>query len=181
MKPDPITEIPEDAAARKAVKPVVCYPIEMLPRPDLAAYRALRDNMELIEAIVIPPRDAATWVVPAGHFCRLVCSDGPQVGDLNLHNLHNINERFYSGKTRELNGTHVGLGDQLFSNFPYMRPIATITLGNMSACPGGDCSSKHSSDEVACYPLLAEVYKPTAHPDGWQEPMPNGYDRSHGA
>lgn len=285
MKPDPITDAPSDADQRKAIKPVVCYPTETLPRPDLSAYRALRDDLELIETIVIPPRDAATWEVPAGHFCRLVCPEGPQVGDLNLHNLHNLNERFYSGKTRALNGTHVGLGDQLFSNFPYLRPIATIThdtldwygfdafggsvhdvigtrcdpythnllsnggqyhhcchsnltralakqtglspelvephvhdvlnlfmctgftrdtgqyfmkaspvrpgdyleffaeidlLGNMSACPGGDCSSEHSSDTAPCYPLTVEIYKPQGLPEGWQAPQVNGYDRSHG-
>jgi uncharacterized protein YcgI (DUF1989 family) len=127
MKPDPITSAPTDAAARKAIKPVICYPTDTLPRPDLSAYRALRDGLELIETVVVPLRDAATWEVPAGHFCRIVCSEGAQVGDLNLFNLSNLSERFYSGKTRALNGTHVGLGDQLFSNLPYLRPIATIT------------------------------------------------------
>ncbi|APO69821.1 hypothetical protein IE4872_PA00074 (plasmid) [Rhizobium gallicum] len=285
MKPNPITDIPNDAAARKAIKPVICYPTETLPRPDLSVYRALRDDLELVETVTIPPRDAATWEVPAGHFCRLICSEGAQVGDLNLHNLHNINERFYSGKTRALNGTHVGLGDQLYSNFPYLRPIATIThdtldwygfdefggsvhdvigtrcdpythnllshggqyhhcchsnltralakrtglspreaephvhdvlnlfmctgftrdtgqyfmkaspvrpgdyleffaeidlLGNMSACPGGDCSTEHSSDSAACYPLTVEVYKAKRLPVSWQAPQPNGYDPSHG-
>jgi uncharacterized protein YcgI (DUF1989 family) len=127
MKPNPITREPADAAARKAIRPLVCYPVETLPRPDLAAYRALRDDLERIETIVVPPRAAATWVVPAGHFCRIVCSEGPQVGDLNLFNANDLKERLYTGKTRALNGTHVGLGDQLFSNFPYLRPIATIT------------------------------------------------------
>jgi len=127
MKPDPITQPPSDASARKAIQPVICYPRDTLPTADLAAYRAVRDDMELVETVVIPPREAATWEVPAGHFCRMLCSEGPQVGDLNLFNLHDIEERFFSGKTRALNGTHVGLGDQLFSNFPYMRPIATIT------------------------------------------------------
>ncbi|WP_407529831.1 urea carboxylase-associated family protein [Methylobacterium oryzisoli] len=285
MKPAPLTPAPNDAEQRKAVKPVICYPTDALPRPDLSAYRALRDDLELIETVVIPPRDAATWEVPAGHFCRLVCPEGPQVGDLNLHNLHDIDERFYSGKTRALNGTHVGLGDQLFSNFPYLRPIATIThdtldwygfdafggsvhdvigtrcdpythnllshggqyhhcchsnltralakrtglslqdaephvhdvlnlfmctgftrdtgqyfmkaspvrkgdyleffaeidlLGNMSACPGGDCSAEHSSDSAECHPLAVEIHRPQCLPDGWTPPQLNGYDRSHG-
>ncbi|WP_027229609.1 DUF1989 domain-containing protein [Phyllobacterium sp. UNC302MFCol5.2] len=127
MKPNSITLAPLDAQARKSIEPVICYPTNRLPRPDLSKYAALRDDLKLIETVTIPPRDAATWEVPAGHFCRLVCSDGSQVGDLNLFNLRDINERFYSGKTRALNGTHVGRGDQLFSNFPYLRPIATIT------------------------------------------------------
>lgn len=68
MKPTPITAAPGDAAARKAVKPVICYPVENLPHPDLAAYRALRDDLALVETVVVPPREAATWSVPAGHF-----------------------------------------------------------------------------------------------------------------
>lgn len=279
MKPQPITREPEDASARRAVKPVICYPVETLPRPDLSAYRALRNDMELIERVVIPPREARTWTVPAGHFFRLICSEGPQVGDLNLFNAQNLEERFYSGKTRALNGTHVGLGDQLFSNFPHMRPIATIThdtldwygfdafggavhdvigtrcdpythrllagddyhhcchsnltrafahatgrsqaqaepfihdvlnvfmctgfsrstgqyfmkatpalpgdhleffaeidlLGALSACPGGDCGTEHSSDAARCHPLLVEVYAPAAPPAGWQPPPRNAY------
>jgi len=259
--------------------------VDTLPRPDLAAYQALRDGLTLVERVVIPPREAQCWSVPAGHFCRLVCSDGPQVGDLNLFNADNLHEKFYSGKTRALNGTHVGLGDQLFSCFPYLRPMATITwdtldwygfdefggavhdvigtrcdpythnllsdggqyhhcchsnlirafaertgkshdeaegyvhdvlnvfmctgftrdtgqyfmkaspvrpgdfleffaeinlLCSMSACPGGDCSAQHSSDAAACYPLVAEVYRAQALPDGWQPPAVNGYDRTHG-
>lgn len=285
MKPSPITAAPSDAAARKAVKPVVCYPVESLPRPDLAAYRALRDDLDHVETIVVPPREAATWSVPAGHFCRILCSEGPQVGDLNLFNANDLKERLYTGKTRALNGTHVGLGDQLFSNFPYLRPIATIThdtldwygfdefggavhdvigtrcdpythnllshggqyhhcchsnltralaqktgmapreaegyvhdvlnvfmctgftrdtgqyfmkaspvrpgdyleffaeidlLGCMSACPGGDCSSEHSSDTATCHPMVVEVYKARGLPKGWAPPPVNGYDGTHG-
>lgn len=127
MKPQAITEAPSDAESRKAIKPVVCYPVEGLPRPDLAAYRAIRDDLELVDRVTVPPRDASCWTVPAGHFFRIHCTEGPQVGDLNLFNAQNPLERLYTGKTRALNGTHVGLGDQLFSNFPYLRPIATIT------------------------------------------------------
>ncbi|QRM32687.1 DUF1989 domain-containing protein [Microvirga sp. VF16] len=285
MRPNPITDAPADAAARQAIKPVVCYPVDALPRPNLSAYRALRDDLELIETVIVPPRDAATWTVPAGHFFRIVCSEGAQVGDLNLFNAQDPKERLYTGKTRALNGTHVGLGDQLFSNFPYLRPIATIThdtldwygfdefggsvhdvigtrcdpythnllshggqyhhcchsnltrafakttgmpvreaeayvhdvlnvfmctgftrdtgqyfmkaspvrpgdyleffaeidlLGALSACPGGDCSSEHSSDTAACYPLVVEIYKAKRLPEGWAAPGVNGYDRSHG-
>ena len=127
MKPQPLSEAPQDAALRKAIAPVICYPTETLPRPDLSAYRALRDGLRVTERITVPAREAACWTVPAGHFFRIRCEAGPQVGDLNLFNVANLEERFYSGKTRALNGTHLGLGDQMFSAFPYMRPMATIT------------------------------------------------------
>jgi len=31
-------------------------------------------------------------------------------------------------------------------------------LGILSACPGGDCSSSHSSDIAECYPLKVNIY-----------------------
>lgn len=127
MKPPPIAEAPEDAAARRALRPVICYPVESLPRPDLAAYRAVRDDLRLVERVVVPPREAACFTALAGHFFRILSVEGPQVGDLNLFNADDLDERLYTGKTRALVGTHVGPGDQLFSTFPAMRPIATIT------------------------------------------------------
>jgi uncharacterized protein YcgI (DUF1989 family) len=127
VKPTPLHQAPKDAAARRAVEPVVCYPVETLPRPDLTAYRAVRDAATVVKTVMVPPRDARCFEVPAGHFFRIRSIEGPQVGDLNLWNAADLNERFYAGKTRALNGTHVGLGDQLFSAFPYLRPMATIT------------------------------------------------------
>ena len=53
--------------------------------------------------------------MPAGHFFRIDSIEGPQVGDLNLWNAHDLNERFYSGKTRALHGTHLSTGDRLWS------------------------------------------------------------------
>lgn len=285
MKPEATFEAPSDGDTRRSVLPVICYPTDTLPRPDLTGYQSARKGLSLLSKTVIPPRDAASFAVPAGHFFRIICPEGPQVGDLNLFNAKDLKERFYSGKTRALNGTHVGRGDQLFSCFPYLRPMATITedtldwygfddfggavhdvigtrcdpythnllshggqyhycchsnltralsdasglnlreaephvhdvlnvfmctgftrdtgqyfmkaspvragdyleffaeidlLGVLSACPGGDCSSEHSSDEAACYPLVVEVYKPETLPEGWRMPPVNGYDRSHG-
>ncbi|MFS0826874.1 urea carboxylase-associated family protein [Pseudomonas phoenicis] len=127
MKPVALTQAPADAAQRKAIAPVLCYPVETLPRPDIEAYRAVRDGLRLVETVVVPARDAATFRVPAGGFFRIVSTEGPQVGDLNLFNQHDLSERFYTGKTRALNGTHLGVGDQLFSSFPSLRPMATIT------------------------------------------------------
>ena len=276
---------PSDAVARKSIAPVVCYPVEGLPKPDLAGYSAAREGWEKTAEVLVPPRDARTFHAPAGQFFRITSVQGPQVGDLNLWAADNLAERFYSGKTRALHGTHLSTGDRMWSNFPALRPMATITdnsldwygfddfggsvhdvigtrcdpythnllshggqyhqcchsnltrafadatglslpeaeghvhdvlnvfmctgftrdtgqyfmkqspvrpgdfleffaeidlLGALSACPGGDCSSEHSSDSAACYPLLVEVFRPVAAPVGWLSPARNGYDRGHG-
>ncbi|MBB97546.1 MAG: hypothetical protein CML68_23475 [Rhodobacteraceae bacterium] len=276
---------PEDAEQRRAVAPVVCYPTQTLPRPDLNGYRAARDTGRKISETLVPARDAACFTVKAGHFFRITSVDGPQVGDLNLWNAGDLSERFYSGKTRALHGTHITTGDRMWSSFPHLRPMATIVedtldwygidpfggsvhdvigtrcdpytgnllsgthyhhcchsnltraladhtglslaeaephvhdvlnvfmctgftrdtgqyfmkaspvrpgdylevfaeidlLGALSACPGGDCSSEHSSDTAACHPLLVEVFAPADGTlPGWSQPPVNGYDRSHG-
>ena len=63
----------------------------------------------------------------------------------------------------------------------YIEFFAEIDLtGALSACPGGDCSAQHSSDQAACHPLLVEVFRPLAPPVGWQRAAQNGFDRSHG-
>ena len=276
---------PDDAKSRRGIKPVISYPIDNLPAYDANIYQSARENMHLIESIIIPPRDAKTFEVPAGYFFRIISVEGPQVGDLNLWNKHNISERFFSGKTRALYGTHVSTGDRLYSNLPFLRPMATIThdtldwygydedggsvhdvigtrcdpythvalnnkeyhycchsnlcralsnqqqkpisqiednvhdvlnvfmctgftknthqyfmkaspvrpddfieffaeidlLGGLSACPGGDCSSSHSSDEANCYPLKVEIFEPSADSlKQWTPPKINNYSRGHG-
>ena len=276
---------PPDAEARRAIAPVICYPTGTLPRPDLVLYRRALDGARKVAEVTVPAREAACFDVPAGHFLRIRCIEGPQVGDLNLWNARDLSERFYSGKTRALHGTHVTTGHRLWSCFPYLRPMATVVadsldwygadayggrvhdvigtrcdpytgnllagtqyhhcchsnltravaartglplaraeehvhdvlnvfmctgftrdtgqyfmkaspvrpgdhldvfaeidlLGALSACPGGDCGSEHSSDTAACHPLLVEVLEPAAGAlDGWEPPPVNGYDRSHG-
>lgn len=277
--------IPADADARRAIKPVICYPTDTLPKPDMERYTALRDGMTKTDETLVAPRDAGAFEVPAGSVFRISSVEGPQVGDLNLWNARDLSERFYSGKTRALHGTHVTTGERLWSSFPTLRPMATIIhdtldwygidsyggsvhdvigtrcdpytgnllqgghyhhcchsnltraladhtdlplheaemhvhdvlnvfmctgftrdtgqyfmkaspvrpgdyidvfaeidlLGALSACPGGDCGSEHSSDNAPCHPLLVEVFAPAPGAlDGWQSPPPNGYDRTHG-
>lgn len=283
MKPcNPTHAAPPDATARKAIAPVICYPVDSLPVPDLAPYHAARDGWQKVAEVLVPARDARCFDVPAGHFFRITCSDGPQVGDLNLWAADNLGERFFSGKTRALHGTHLSAGDRMWSNLPHLRVMATITddsldwygfdafggavhdvigtrcdpythnllsggqyhycchsnltraladrtglplaqaethvhdvlnvfmctgfsrntgqyfmkaspvrpgdyleffaeidlLGALSACPGGDCSSEHSSDQAACHPLLVEVFRPNTAPRS--KVLHQNYDGSHG-
>ncbi len=123
---------PPDAAARRAVRPLICYPTDSLPQPDLDGYRGAVSNYDKLDEVIVDPREAATFRVKAGGMFRITSIEGPQVGDLNLWNANALTERFFSGKTRALHGTHVTAGDRLWSNLPYLRPMATIiedTLG----------------------------------------------------
>ena len=131
MKYRPQHPAPADAEDLKAIPPVVCYPVESLPKPDLAKFENMRKGMVKIDELRVPPRDARTFRVPQGHFLRIVSVEGSQVGDFNLWADENLKEKFYTGKTRALHGTHVSTGDHLWSCFPYMRPLATITYDTL--------------------------------------------------
>lgn len=275
---------PDDAESRKSVKPVICYPTDSLKSPNMNDYLIARKNLKKIDQIIIPPRDAKCFRVPKSHFFRIYCQNGPQVGDLNLWNEHNLNEKFYSGKTRALYGTHLSTNDRLWSSLPYLRPMATIThdtldwygfdddggsvhdvigtrcdpytekilsnkeyhfcchsnliralsnyknisykeaenyihdvlnvfmctgftkdthqyfmkaspvrigdyieffseidlLAGLSACPGGDCSLSHSSDDAVCYSLKVEIYECLNNDlKNWREPETSNYSGDH--
>ncbi|OEE74340.1 hypothetical protein A1OQ_09325 [Enterovibrio norvegicus FF-162] len=264
---------PTDARERRAAKAVVCYATDSLPPFDANFYHTARVSSTRTALQEIPPREARCFVVPEGCFFRISCQHGSQVGDLNLWQRDDLSEHFFSGKTRQLHATHLTTGDRLWSNMPYLRPIATITddslswygwdqdgagvhdvigtrcdpythnrlhgenyhhcchsnltraladtrgvspkdaekhihdvlnvfmctgftkdshqyfmkasparkgdyieffaetdlLGALSACPGGDCSSTHSSDGAQCFPLTVEVFTPEKQTlDTWQ-------------
>ncbi len=127
----PAHEAPADADERRRRPPVICYPTATLPNRDLAQLEELRSNAAPSDRIVVPPRDARCAAVSKGCFFRITSIDGPQVGDLNLWNSANLDERFFSGKTRALHGTHLSTGDQLWSSFPYLRPLATVTTDTL--------------------------------------------------
>ncbi|HKK84752.1 MAG TPA: urea carboxylase-associated family protein, partial [Roseovarius sp.] len=118
---------PKDAEARRAIKPVICYPNDTLPVPDLMLYARARAGAKKVDEVLVPARDAGCFRAEAGQFFRISSVDGPQVGDLNLWNANELSERFYSGKSRALHGTHLTTGERMWSAFPYLRPMATIT------------------------------------------------------
>ena len=119
MRTHPESKAPSDAAQRQAAPPVVVYTVDKLPPYDRAFYDNVRRDPTNVSETIVPPRDARTFSVPAGHLFRIVSIEGPQVGDLNLWNAHDLSERFFSGKTRALHATHVTTGDRLWSTLPY--------------------------------------------------------------
>ena len=122
-----LSNSPVDATERRAAAPLVCYEVDQLPPSNLALYQRAREVMTKVAEVTVAPRDGTTFEVPAGSFFRIVSVEGSQVGDLNLWNAHDLCERFFSGKTRQLHATHVSTGDRLWSSLPGLRPMATIT------------------------------------------------------
>lgn len=118
--------------AREA-KPIPCYNVASLPpkKGGEALYEALGSAVAdgratLLEELEIPVRDARSWTVPAGCLWRIICTEGPQVADMNCWSLENPHEHLYASKTRQIHATHISTGDRLWSSIMYMRPLATI-------------------------------------------------------
>jgi uncharacterized protein YcgI (DUF1989 family) len=96
---------------------------------DKSFYRRIVEQKaarRLIESLTIPIRTGLAWKVRAGQVFRIVATEGPQVGDLNIWNQHNPRERFWASRTRQLQAAHVSTHDRLWSTLPYLRPLATI-------------------------------------------------------
>ena len=110
---------------------------------------------------------------------RYIFIDPEQVGDLNLWNLHNPKqERFFSGKTRQFYRTHLTTYDRLWSNIPWVNPMATITQDSMADygfdddnCNVHDCCGTRCDPytlklitgkdcEVSCHQILTKVIEP---------------------
>lgn len=118
---------PTNASSLRAIEPVICYPTDALDGADMTSIAKLRSVAHKSASLIVAPRNAQCIKVPAGSFFRISCQEGAQVGDLNLWNANDLSEHFYSGKTRALHGTHLSTGDRMWSSFPSMRPMATIT------------------------------------------------------
>lgn len=118
---------PNDAEQRRKAPLVVCYQTDSVPRRSRKSITAWQSELSIVETITIPARDARCFRVPKGYGFRINSVEGSQVGDLNLWNANNLNERFFSGKTRQLHATHITTGDRLWSNLPWLRAMATIT------------------------------------------------------
>ena len=137
---------------------VISYPIEKKKNNNLKILLEERKKIDLINEIIIPPRDAKCFTVKAGQFFRVECFEGSQVGDLNLFNADNLNEKFYSGKTRALYGTHLSVGDKMYSNFPYLRSMATITWDSLDWYGyDNDGASVHDVIGTRCDPYTLKL------------------------
>ena len=157
MKIKRFSKKPDDLTDRVGTKPVICYPNNRL-NDCLKILHKARENLKKINEVIIPPRDAKTFEVKSGNFFRIESIDGPQVGDLNLFQLNNLEEKFYSGKTRALYGTHLSVGDKMFSSFPYLRSLATITWDTLDWYGyDSDGGSVHDVIGTRCDPYTSKL------------------------
>ncbi|MDY6809336.1 MAG: urea carboxylase-associated family protein [Actinomycetota bacterium] len=113
------------------------------------------DGRELIEQFTVPIRSGRAWVVPAGHVCRLLTPEGPQVGDFNVWNLHDPRERMWAARTRQLQRAHVSTYDRIWSNLPFLRPLLTVVADSLADYGvDGDGGRVHDLLGTRCDPYV---------------------------
>ena len=118
--------------ASRLADPIICYAVAQLPKVDVAQLQRFRQQLRLHQSVRVAPRSAEIVAIAQGQFFRICCNQGSQVGDLNVWNAHNLQEKFYSGKTRQLHATHLSSYDRLWSCHPYLRPLATISYDSLA-------------------------------------------------
>lgn len=111
------------------------YPLENSPLyANKSLYSSISNSKKSItNTYVCQPRSGISFKVPAKSVFRIKTPDGPQVCDLNIWNQHNPRERLWVARTRQLHSAHVSTYDRLWSNLPYLRPLATITGDSLNA------------------------------------------------
>ncbi|HDR29172.1 DUF1989 domain-containing protein [Rhodovulum sp.] len=185
-------ETPPDAAARRTAPPVICYPPDTLPAPDLALYARARDGAAKTAELLLPPRAArypCTNALLTGgqyhHHCHsnlvraLAAETGltPDAAEPHVHDVLNLfmctgfardSQRYFTKASPARAGDHV----EVFAEIDL--------LGALSACPWGDCGT-NSPMTATCHPLLVEILAPAPGALArWRPPAPAPYDRSHG-
>lgn len=122
---------------------------------DRAASATDGSGRELVDGFTVPIRSGRAWEVPAGHLCRLVTVDGPQVGDLNVWNRHDPRERLWASRTRQLQRAHVSTYDRLWSTLPFLRPLLTITADTLAGYgPDAEGGRVHDLLGTRCDPYV---------------------------
>ena len=101
-------------------------------------------DKKLLHEVLIPPKDAAVFVVKQGQFVRIIDVEGQQVGDFVLFNEHDYSDKFNPSYTRQWVSTFdaetmlvssmfrgITTGNKLVSSLRHV--MATITADTPSA------------------------------------------------
>jgi uncharacterized protein YcgI (DUF1989 family) len=92
-------------------------------------YRDIGENRtarKLAKEIIVKPRTGKAFTIDRGQLLRVECHEDAQVADFDVFNRQNPKEHFSSSGTRAIHGSHLTVGDRLWSHPIYERPMMTI-------------------------------------------------------
>ena len=131
----------------------------LVPSADvLAIVRSVAESQRVcVLDTVVPVRSGFAFEVPAGHVVRFTTVDGPQVVDLNLWSRADPRERFWAARTRQFYGTHLTEGHRLWSNLPFLRPMATLLIDTLQYGRDDDDAGCHDLLGTRCDPYVNQM------------------------
>eukprot|EP01084_Bolivina_argentea_P010327 19236_1 len=135
---------------------------------DKRLYKALsatsKNKNNILSTFKVPKKSGKAWNMNEGDICRVLLKEGSQVGDMNFWNQHNTKEHFYTGKTRQLESTHLSYYNHLWSNMPYLNIMATITDDSLDSYKinQDDNSGIHDVIGTRCDPYTHKLMNPNA-------------------
>ena len=107
-------------------------------RLDKAFYDGVRTaERRLLEKLVVAPFSGRGFVVRRGQTFRVIEEEGPQVGDVAFWNADDPKETLSCLRTWEMEGWLVKPYSRLWSDVPWLRPMATC-IDDKADLPGDD-------------------------------------------
>jgi uncharacterized protein len=135
-------------------------------RPDLALGQRLAAGSAARSTVLdhlVPVRTGYAFTATAGQIVRFETVDGPQVVDLNLWSAHDPRERFWAARTRQFYGTHLTVGHRLWSNLPFLRPLATLIADSVAYGRDEDDAGCHDLLGTRCDPYVNQLLSGAAY------------------
>lgn len=118
--------------------------------------RAAKPRYELVDRFELPPLSGRGFTVKKGQTFTFVTVGGPQVGDVALWNAHDSREYFVATRTWVLEGFVIKVGTRLWSEVPWMRPMATCIEDTVVPEPP-DSVYHHADSRTHCTSELWEM------------------------
>jgi uncharacterized protein YcgI (DUF1989 family) len=111
------------------------------------------DGEQAIRTTLVPAGGGAACVVRRGERVRVVDTQGGQIADFNAWTLADTRERFWSARTRIMEGAHLTVGHRLWSS-PHMAVLFTITADTLRPKPTPLGGRSHDLLWARCSPEL---------------------------
>lgn len=100
-----------------------------------AKLRTAKAQYTLSDRLVIPPFEGRGFIVKKGQTVRVIQEEGVQIGDICFWNAQNPKEMYSLARTWAIEGWAVKPYTRLWSDVPWLRPLATCIEDTVATDP----------------------------------------------
>lgn len=110
-------------------------PMAQLDRGFYGRLRAATPTRRLRERFVIPPFEGRAFIATKGQAFRVIEEEGVQIGDICFWNAHHPKEMYSLARTWAIEGWAVRPHTRIWSDVPWLRPLATCLEDTVVTTP----------------------------------------------